>query len=117
MDKRSRLGVLRYPSLLLSRHSSLDPGLEDPDLGIRPSAVAGHRAVPEALQDGLAVPGNLVARPEIEGELHRLTIAFAEQRPDVLLEADRVAVCGHEADCSDPVSPATDQRFEEVCGE
>jgi hypothetical protein len=57
--------------------------LEKGDPLVWPGAVAGHCAVAKARQDRLGVSGNLVARPEVERPLHRLTIAFPRERLDV----------------------------------
>src|ERR1700745_212513 len=69
-------------------HAGCRPALEHVDLLGVPGSVAGHRAVAEPLEDGVRVLLDVVEGPEIEGELHRLTVTLAEQRLDVLLEAD-----------------------------
>ena len=73
--------------------SRLHPALKGGNLLVRPGAVAGHRAVPQAPQDRVTVAGDVVMRPEVEGEPHRPAVALTKERLDVLREADRV-VCG-----------------------
>jgi hypothetical protein len=71
------------------RHSRLQPAFERRDLFRGPGAVAGHRAVVKAFEDRLCVRFDVLVRPEVEGELHRLLVAAAEERPDVFVEAAR----------------------------
>jgi hypothetical protein len=60
--------------------------LKDDGLVVGPGAIAGHRAFAEAPEYGLAVPGDVVVRPEVERRFHRLTVALPKERLDVLLE-------------------------------
>src|SRR5699024_9479325 len=66
--------------------AALDPLTEDRDALGGPGSVAWHRAGLEPVEDGVGVGRDVVERPEIEGEAHRIAVALAEQRLDVLLE-------------------------------
>ena len=46
----------------VAQHPRVDPALKGCDLLVRPGAVAGHRAVAQAAQNGLAAAGDVVAR-------------------------------------------------------
>jgi hypothetical protein len=70
--------------------SRLHPPLKGGNLILRPGAVAGHRAVPQAAQDRVTVPGDVVMRPQVEGEPHRPAVALTKERLDVSREADRL---------------------------
>src|SRR5262249_37252469 len=73
-----------------TRLASVDPALEGMDLLLRPGSVAGHRPCADLREDLVRVRGDVVVGPEVEGELHRLSVARPEQRFDVLVEADRL---------------------------
>src|SRR5262249_60266586 len=75
-------------------HAGVDPTLEGVDLRSRPRPVARHRSGTEPADDRAAVTGDVVERPEIEGEEHRLAIPFAEQRSDVSLIGYRFVIGG-----------------------
>src|ERR1700674_4474512 len=89
-----RCGLARGWPLLA--HAGAYPPLERVDLLARPRAVTGHRAVADALEDGVGVALDLVVGPEVKRELHRLAVAMAEQRLDVLFEADRLVCVGQD---------------------
>jgi hypothetical protein len=74
--------------------AAFDPAPEELDLLLRPGDVAGHGSVFEAAEDGVGVLADVVVRPEIEGPLHRCTVALTEQRPDLSLEAHRLVNVG-----------------------
>src|SRR5512133_3663076 len=74
---------------------SVDPLLEQGDALLVPRAVARHRAVADAVQDRVALAGDVVIRPEVDKELHRPAVTVSEQRLDVAVEADGLVVCGH----------------------
>src|SRR5262249_54891615 len=73
-----------------TRFAGIDPALEGVDLIFRPRAVAGHRPGAHSGEDVVGVSADVVRRPEVEGELHRLQVARPEQRLDVVLKADRL---------------------------
>src|SRR6187397_1238929 len=78
---------------------SVDPLLEQGDALLVPRTVARHRAVADAVQDRVALAGDVVIRPEVDEELHRPAIPVAEQRLDVAVEADGLAaVTGSQPD-------------------
>jgi hypothetical protein len=70
-----------------ARFPALGPAPEELDLLLRPRAVAGHGAGLKAAEDGVGVTADIFVGPEIECELHRLAVAFAEHGLDVGLEA------------------------------
>jgi len=80
----------------LRRLPALDPMLEEVDLCRGPGAIARHRALSEACEDGIGVLADVVVGPEVEAGRHRLSATFAEQRLDVGLEPRRsVGPVGH----------------------
>src|SRR5262249_62070753 len=74
----------------LRRRAVVDPGAEALDVFRRPGAVAGHAPRGELFVDRLGVRSHVVVRGEIERERHRLDVAVAKQRADVLLVRDSV---------------------------
>src|SRR5262249_2755675 len=96
---RSAPGRARSPRAASDRlrsltHSGVAPALERGDLLLGPGSVAWHRAAQDLFENRVCVRLDVVVGPEVEGELHRLAIAPAKQRLDVLLEADRFAGLG-----------------------
>src|SRR5215470_15540692 len=70
--------------------SGSDPTLKHINSFLRPCAVARHRSVAKAFQNCGGVFVHISVRPKIEGELHRLPIAFTKQRFDVPRELDDI---------------------------
>jgi hypothetical protein len=70
--------------------SGLHPPAKELDPLGRPRPVAGHRPGTQALEDCPCVRGDLLMRPEIEREAHRVAVDLAEEGLNVLREADRL---------------------------
>src|SRR5262249_40790459 len=73
------------------RRAVVDPGAEPLDIFRRPGAIAGHAARGEPFVDRLGVRAHVVVGGEIECERHRLDVAVAKQRADVLFVCDLVS--------------------------
>src|SRR6266487_1142433 len=80
------------PNQELLAHPLLHPGAELLDLIRGPGAVAGHVAVLEPLEDRGCVLLHVLVPPQVECPLHPGPVLVAEQRPDVLLVAQRHVV-------------------------
>src|SRR6266576_2108660 len=74
--------------------AAFHPAPEEVDLCPRPGAVTGHGAGLEAGEDGIGVLADVVLRPEVKCEFHRLTITLAKHGLDVDLEAQRLVGVG-----------------------
>src|SRR6201999_126945 len=85
----ARHGAAASRAGALARLAGFDPPPEDSDTLGRPRSVAGHRPGLEPAEDGVGVCRDLLGRPEIEGETHRVAVALPEQRLDVGLETHR----------------------------
>src|SRR5262245_42587894 len=77
-------------ALFLSRLTGVDPALKGVDLFFGPGAVAGHCPGAHSGEDMVRVSADVVIRPEVERELHRLAIARPEHRLDIVFETDRL---------------------------
>jgi len=80
--------AVRPSAVSSSRFASVDPILKGVDLFFGPRAVTGHRASANSGEDVVGVGGDVVIRPEVEGELHRLLVPRSEHGLDVFIEAD-----------------------------
>src|SRR5512133_2389782 len=82
--------MLNHWLRFLSRFAGVDPALKDVDLFLGPGAVAGHRPGAQSGEDVVRVRADVVIRPKVERELHRLSVARPEQRLDIVFEAERL---------------------------
>ena len=90
VDGGMTAGYLQRERVSAGLEAGFGPAAEHLDLLLRPGAVAGHRAVAQALQDAGRVRLHVGLGPQVEGERHRLAVVLAEQRLDVRREADRL---------------------------
>jgi glycerol uptake facilitator-like aquaporin len=68
----------------LRLRSLIDPGAEVLDLLVWPAPIAGHASGGQPLVDRLRVRAYVLVGGEVEGERHRLDVAVAKERADVL---------------------------------
>jgi hypothetical protein len=84
----------------LCRFAGVDPAAEDGDTLGGPRSVAWHGAGPEPVEDGVGLARNVVEGPEVEAEAHRIAVALAKQRLDVLFETGRLVWPRHPSEFS-----------------
>lgn len=75
------------PRAVLRRHSGIEPTLEQIDLLGRPRSIAGHRTIPQPREDLVGMCADVVIRPKIKSECHRILISLPKERADVAFEA------------------------------
>lgn len=79
--------------LSLARFAGVDPTLKSVDLLFGPRAVTGHCTGANSGENVVGVGGDVVIRPEVERELHRLPVPRPEHRHDVFFKADWLHRC------------------------
>src|SRR5579875_1836650 len=73
-------------SFHLCRHSCFNPAAKPGNLLLRPFSIAWHTAIFQPLKDVLSMCTDVLIVPEVEGELHGISIVLTEQGLDILRE-------------------------------